>query len=202
MVILTNQLELGRCPHCNVDKPSLNSNWQIETRSHSGQNHRHWRVYIYSRCGGLVTAASAAPAGQVTEIYPPANEIDGTIPNPAREYLTQAMSSLHASAGAVMLAASAVDAMLKEKGYKDGSLYRRINEAAAANLITNDMAIWAHEVRLEANDQRHADESSAIPNENDARRCVEFAVALGTILFVLPARVQRGIADATRRDGT
>ena len=34
-----------------------------------------------------------------------------------------------------MLAASAVDAMLKEKGYIDGSLYARINKAAEEHLI-------------------------------------------------------------------
>ena len=51
-----------------------------------------------------------------------------------------------------MLAASAVDSMLKEKGYKDGSLYKRIEQAAGDHLITAEMASWAHEVRLDAND--------------------------------------------------
>ena len=64
-----------------------------------------------------------------------------------------------------MLAASAVDAMLKVKGYKDGSLYQRIKDAAAGHIITADMATWAHQVRLDANDQRHADESASIPNQ-------------------------------------
>jgi len=92
-----------------------------------------------------------------------------------------------------MLAASSVDAMLKAKGYTDGSLYSRIDQAAKDNLITKDMAAWAHEIRLEANGQRHADAGAALPTGNDAVRVIEFAEALGQFLFVLPARINRGL---------
>jgi hypothetical protein len=43
-------------------------------------------------------------------------DVDPAIPNVAGAYLQQALQSLQAPAGAVMLAASAIDAMLKEKG--------------------------------------------------------------------------------------
>jgi hypothetical protein len=39
-----------------------------------------------------------------------------------------------------MLSASAVDAMLKVKGYKSGSLYSRIDKAAEDHMITSEMA--------------------------------------------------------------
>jgi len=95
-----------------------------------------------------------------------------------------------------MLAASSVDSMLKLKGYKEGSLYARIEQAAKDHLITADMAKWAHDVRLDANDQRHADDNAPLPTFEDAKRCVDFAQALAQFIFVLPARVQRGIAEA------
>ncbi len=91
-----------------------------------------------------------------------------------------------------MLAASSIDAMLKEKGYKDGSLYDRIKQAAKDHLITEEMAVWAHDVRLDANDQRHADDQASLPDEEDASKCIEFAQALAEFLFALPARVERG----------
>src|SRR5207249_7822249 len=97
----------------------------------------------------------------------------------------------------VMLAASAVDAMLKSKGYKDGSLNARINQAVKDHLITEDMGKWAHDVRLDANDQRHVDEESDLPSEADAKRVVEFTKSPALFLFVLPAMVTRGIKDAT-----
>jgi hypothetical protein len=123
---------------------------------------------------------------------------DPAIPERAREYLRQAADSVQAPAGAVILAASAVDAMLKAKGYRDGSLYRRIDGAAADHVITFDMARWAHAVRLDANDQRHADDSGPLPNVADANRALTFAFALAQFMFVLPAMVETGIREAAQ----
>jgi len=94
-----------------------------------------------------------------------------------------------------MLTASAVDAMLKAKGYSEGSLYIRIDKASKDHLITEEMAKWAHAVRLDANDQRHADEGSELPTEADAKRSIDFATSLAMFLFTLPARVSKGLAQ-------
>ena len=96
-----------------------------------------------------------------------------------------------------MLAASSIDAMLKAKGLIDGTLYTRIDNAAAAHTITPDMALWAHAVRLDANDERHADEFARLPTMADAKKTVEFAISLAQLMFVLPSRVTRGIASAS-----
>jgi len=193
---LTAQLEINQCPHCGVNSPNLNTTHIMETESRVGKMKRIWHVYVCQRCGGVVVAASETSNGEVIEIHPMIAEIDDSIPNPAKEYLSQAAGSIHAPVGAIMLAASAVDAMLKKKNYKEGSLYNRIDEAAKDNLITEDMARWAHDVRLDANDQRHADEAAPLPTESDARKCVDFALAFAQFLFALPARVQRGLAKA------
>ncbi|MDD5031601.1 MAG: DUF4145 domain-containing protein [Patescibacteria group bacterium] len=198
MLRLVNQLDLGRCPHCNVDSPNLFVVAQINTNAHSGGNLKYWKVYKCIRCGGLVTSSSKDPDGQVLEIFPNSTKIEDTIPEKAKNYLSQALNSLHAPAGSVMLSASAVDAMLKEKNYKEGSLYSRINKAAKDHLITDDMSKWAHEIRLDANDQRHADEEVPIPNETDAKRCLDFALALADFLFVLPSRVSRGLEESNK----
>lgn len=95
-----------------------------------------------------------------------------------------------------MLSASSVDAMLQIKGYKDGTLFARIQKAIDDHLITPEMGQWAHEVRLDANDQRHADAGSALPSTEDAQRAIDFVQALAQFLFVLPGRIQKGIASA------
>ena len=187
-------LNLGRCPHCNVDTPRLDNIFQCDTNNYTNSDHRFWRIY---RCGGVVTAAARNWDQSTIEIYPTPLDVESSIPERARAYLEQAISSLSSPSGAVMLAASGVDAMLKAKGYKDGSLYARIDKAASNHIITEEMAKWAHEVRLDANDQRHADEESPLPSVDDARRAVDFAIALGQFLFVLPARIQRGIQEAS-----
>jgi DNA-directed RNA polymerase subunit RPC12/RpoP len=196
MPSLYNKLELVRCPHCAVAKPNLTSHSAFETRSHTGGNQRQWAVYVCSTCGGVVTASARGVGQDVHEVFPQPESVDEAIPPTAHCYLTQALQSLHAPAGAVMLAASAVDSMLKSKNYKTGSLYSRIEQASKDHVITDDMAKWAHQVRLDANDQRHTDEVAPLPNIEDAKRCIAFAKALGEFIFVLPSRVLRGLAES------
>lgn len=192
---LNNQLELEKCPHCSVDTPSLLLQWTTNTTTHSGANQRYWAIYRCNRCGGLVTVASDRADRYLTEIYPFTNKVNEVIPAKVKNYLNQALNSLHAPAGAVMLAASAVDAMLKTKNYTEGSLYDRIEKAVDDHLITDDMAKWAHQVRLDANDQRHSDDEIVLLTDQDAKRSIDFALALAEILFVLPSRVTRGLKE-------
>jgi hypothetical protein len=190
---LAKNLILNRCPHCSVANPFLNSLHHFETTDHQGRNQRRWRIYGCGSCGGVVSAWGSNFDQPVGGYFPTSPDIDAEIPDRPRTFLQQAQESLHAPAGAVMLCASGVDAMLKIKGYTEGSLYSRIEKAAADHLITPDMAAWAHEVRLDANDQRHADQAVALPNQQDAIRVLDFANALAEFLFVLPSRVQRGL---------
>ncbi len=80
-----------------------------------------------------------------------------------------------------------------DSAYSSGSLYGRIERAVADNLITSELAKWAHDVRLDANDERHADESAIMPTEDDANRTIDFVAAFAEYLFVLPAKVKRGM---------
>jgi hypothetical protein len=58
------------------------------------------------------------------------------------------------------------------------------------------MGKWAHQVRLEANDVRHADPANPHLTADQAKQAVEFAAALGEFLLVLSARVTRGLKAA------
>jgi len=192
-MIQKNNLELDRCPHCSIATPLLGRISGNETTDHGGGNKRFWSTYKCASCGGLVLVSSPNDMNhQITDIWPAPKVVSEEVPSRAREFLTQAISSLHAPAGAVMLTGSSVDAMLKDKGLREGSLYARIDAAAAAHLITAEMAAWAHDIRLDANDQRHADEGAPLPDAANAAKAIEFATALAQFLYVLPARVERG----------
>mgnify|MGYP001087465018 CR=1 FL=1 len=200
MAELQNHLTLKRCPHCRVDNPNITQQTRFTTNSFDNTHLRYWGIYKCNRCGGVITGASNYETGYVKEIYPDEIEVDDCLPEKAKAFLDQAIDSLHAPSGAIMLAASSIDAMLKDKGYKKGSLYSRINKATEDHLITEGMAKWAHEVRLGANDERHADEEAALPDGNEAKLTVDFALALAEFLFVLPSRVERGIKNATESE--
>jgi hypothetical protein len=195
--LVRDYLELERCPHCSVHKPNLKVQQYVQPNV--GPPRWLWGVYVCQGCGFLVVAGGPqrpdAPTAAVL-VIPELSEIDSAVPEPAKRYLYQAREALHAPDGATMLAASAVDALLKAKGYAEGWLYDRINRAAAEHVITEDMAAWAHHVRLEANDPRHADKLRPHATDAEARQTVEFAEALAQFLFVLPARVARGVKAA------
>jgi hypothetical protein len=93
-----------------------------------------WHTYSCSTCGGVTLAMTPTNVSDIRKMWPEMASVSESVPERAREFLTQAIGSLHAPAGAVMLAASSVDAMLKEKGLKTGNLFSRIDEAAKNHL--------------------------------------------------------------------
>jgi hypothetical protein len=133
-------------------------------------------------------------------VLPDVQEDLDDLPNSAANFMRQAVESLAVPDGAVMLAGSAVDSMLKAKGLTDGSVYSRINKAVEEHLLTPAMGEWAHTVRLSSNNPRHADVDDPHATVEQARAVVDFARALGQFLFVLPARIARGKEAATKAD--
>jgi hypothetical protein len=132
--------------------------------------------------------------------FPDAKIAHEDIPEPARSFLQQAFETLRAPDAAAVMAGSAIDAMLKKYGLIEGSLYARIDEALQKNLLTEGMAKWAHSVRLGSNRPRHADEKRPHVSPDEAKQSVEFAEALGNFLFVLTARIDRGIKAAEQAE--
>ncbi len=186
-------LPLDRCPHCNINKPQLSKfgNLGITDNFH-GSNKRLWCIYKCHSCGGCVMVCSPENSSHNVKLYPGSIRAKKEIPERARYYLDQAIETKHSPSASIVMSAASIDAMLKLKGYENGSLYSRIDQAASDHLITDEMKEWAHDIRLDANDERHADINSVLPAEKDSMRCIDFAQALGEILFVLPERVKRG----------
>jgi hypothetical protein len=200
-----NQVQLNgldRCPHCGVASPQLPKKWFPEHAMPRGDGHplNRWAAYACTNCGGVVLAKGKPGDlhvnAEIEEIIPAPRTAHEDLPERARIYLQQAYNTLHAPDAAAMVAGSAVDAMLKHLGYKDGSLYARIDEAKANGILTAGMAAWAHSVRLGSNNPRHADDNDPHTTSDQAKQAVEFAEGLGYFLFVLTAKIERGISAA------
>jgi hypothetical protein len=191
---------LARCPHCNVANPNLMRVWgsQGKTVRRDGGLQKWWGAFGCASCGSIVVAKGDHAGAEfiIDEIFPRPKSAHEDVPEPARTFLQQAYDTLHAPDAAAVMAGSAVDAMLKAQGLVDGSVYQRIDQALAKNILTEGMAKWAHTVRLGANRPRHSDEKKPHVMPDEARQSVDFAEALGNFLFVLSARVNRGLKKA------
>lgn len=199
---------VARCPHCGVANPLLSMAWKsdfLNDPDPGAPYGRNWAAFVCSSCNGVVLARSKLGNQgtlQVENLYPEVPTVADELPPEAKRYLAQAIESLHSPDGAAMLAGSAVDRMWKEKGLEEGSVHVRIEQAVEQNIITRDMAEWAHEVRLGSNRPRHADSDRPHVSREEAAQSVEFARVLGHVLFVLPDRVARGREAVTRASGT
>ena len=202
---LVEQLHgVSRCPHCGIADPNLFRIYITKgllptTSDYPGSR---WALYVCATCGDCVSAkgyaGQDAERATVERIFPAPQYAHEDIPDVARNFLQQAYETLHAPDAAAVMAGSAVDAMLKEHGYVDGTVYHRIEKAVEDHLLTEAMGEWAHSVRLGSNRPRHADADNPHLSHDEAKQSVEFAEALGNFLFVLSAQIQRGINAATQ----
>ena len=205
---LTKVLQgVRRCPHCAKADPTLTAVWatdrDVGTPRGDGGKPQKWAAYLCGSCGSVVTACGAPgdaigslATPRVYKIFPSAPTVDDTLPPIAKRFLEQAMETLHAPDAAAVMAGSAVDAMLKEKGYEKGSLYDRIDKSVADGILTKAMGDWAHSVRLGSNRPRHADKDRPHVSPEEAARSVGFAKALGDFLFVLTAQIEEAVQHA------
>jgi len=67
---LEPNLNLDRCPHCDVKIPNLTTRWSMVTNNHAGKNRRLWHTYLCGWCGGIVTAVGNPDTAIVSDIYP------------------------------------------------------------------------------------------------------------------------------------
>jgi hypothetical protein len=196
--------DVGRCPHCQIASPRMNRVWSSDgpTERDDGGAPLYWGAFQCATCGGI--AALSAQTGSYgfvnLEMFPATKEAHRDIPDVARTFLQQAFNTQSSPDAATLMAASSIDAMLKWIGYQEGSLYSRIDVALADNVLTKGMADWAHAVRLDANSVRHADKAKPNATFDEAKQAVEFAEALGNFLFVLTAKIERGIEAANRAE--
>lgn len=209
MILATHLTGISNCPHCGVANPTLQNLWTSDKeipRGDGGETFK-WAVFTCTTCSFLVVASAklrsykGGNSWMIQEVYPEPKQAHEDIPQIARAFLQQAFDTLHAPDAAGVMAGSAVDAMLKERGYIEGSLYSRIDQALNDHVLTQGMADWAHSVRLGSNRPRHADADRPHLTPEEAEQSVEFAEALGDFLFVLTAQITRGIeAGASMAD--
>lgn len=195
---MAEYLDLGRCPWCNTATPTLEKVVFFKEKTPN----IHTCIFECSRCSQYIMGrfymgrSDKHRTQNLIKFFP--NDgftLHDNIPERARDYLEQAQDTIHSPDASIMVSASALDIMLQTIGRpkSEGSLSARIKKAAVEHQITQGMADWAHQVRILANESRHPGKDEESPTLEDAKQSLEFLMALADLLFVLPARVTKGI---------
>lgn len=195
--------DVDRCPYCGATRPTMLELWKEKIPvGPSDERFREWGAYKCQSCYSVVLTGSEVSADRQDDVHrvalmwPVLRKSSADLPDAAKKYLDQAFRCIHSPDGCAMLVGLAVDAMLKGRGLVKGSLCERINQAVEGSILTAEMSEWAHAVRLESNRPRHADTEDPHVSEDEARQVIQFAEALGEILFTLPSRVKAGLTKA------
>ena len=115
------ELALPRCPHCNIAVPRLGLAWTYVTPDQMLKA----GVYTCASCHMPILAVWRTSPTPM-QVHPATRQVSAELPERAADYLQQAMDSIGtAPSGAVMLAASAVDAMLAGQGAQGGHSLRQ-----------------------------------------------------------------------------
>ncbi len=193
---------LDRCPHCGTAQPTLPIVFPLtaveDGRRRQGRRDLigspRWHVAECTSCDAPVCCLGLIDAGgdgEISVVVPRGFVVAEAVPTSAARFIQQAYETLGSPEASVVMSASAVDAMLKDQGLKNGTLYERIGQAVDKGIITENMSAWAHLVRLEANNVRHPDETLPPATKDDSERSFEFAKAISEILYVLPSRMPK-----------
>ena len=185
--------DLRRCPFCRITRPAMVRVWTSDgpTDRSDGGKPRAWSAFMCTSCGSICSAEGFNDSNQasIRNVYPSDWSPSDRIPESASRYLQQAHDTLHAPDASVVMSASAIDSMLKSLDLSEGALHKRIEEAVSKGYLTKEMSRWAHNVRLNSNNPRHADIGKPHLTQEEAHNALAFGRAIAEILFVLPSRI-------------
>jgi uncharacterized protein DUF4145 len=112
-------------------------------------------------------------------------------PDAVQRFWTQAHESLKGENwdAAAVMARSALQFAMRDKGATKGNLYTEIEDLANKGTLHPLMKDWSHEVRELGNDSAHPDPNAQPTEAEDARDIVQFLDFLLTYLYDLPKHI-------------
>lgn len=198
MKILDKKFIINNCPHCQINNPNLGEVYHNTFQDSENKQRKTWYIFCCNNCYGLVTVETAINNSKnVIKYFPENDVISEDIPNPAKKYLEEAVKTVHSPSASILVGSRSLNEMLLAIGYEDKNLYNKLQQASEDRKITSEMESWAHEVRLNANEERHPKKYSTEATQEDAKNTIELLKAFAQYLFVLPAMIQKEIKKFT-----
>jgi hypothetical protein len=194
------------CPHCSAENSTFLFQHVYQVKK-GDRPSIFWMLFQCPRCSaGVVVKASMkkqqipfdAYKGDIRDLFhsvehfprrPFVDAPSGLPTDVQRLYLRAAQCFQRDDMdSASMMFRKTLEVALKEKfGDFPGNLYQHIQHLAQAHLLTDDLAQWAHEIRIDGNRGAHEAQE---PDWEDTRQLKEFLHVFLLYTFSLPALVE------------
>ena len=195
-------LETSRltCAFC-LEKGNFTLAYHTEKRKPNSSKKLNFDVYQCKNCMGyihVVWSAQEFPTGvdgmygfhalpkPIRKVVPSENW-----PAPIQRFWVQAHESIKVENwdAAAVMARSAVQFAMRDKGALKGKLHFEIEDLATKGVLHPLMKDWSHEVRVLAHDSAHPDLQDLPTEPQDARDAVQFLDFLLMYLYDLPKHI-------------
>ena len=216
---------VGKCPHCKIQKMThdlfgvgqgfnedgqhfISASFQCRncSKPHAAalaeNNAREDALYL--KDGSIEDSNIESLGWYVYETWPSSDDfkLSNAVPARIREIFSQAESNyfldMHQEASALMYR-KAIEAALLDLKISGRSLNEKIEALIAEKRLGQEVADWAHEVRLIGNEAAHQYEPPSKADVADLRGLTEILLRM---LFVIPSLIKRRreAAAALRKD--
>ncbi len=174
------------CPHCRTFARFTNiSQWAKNPQGGPTQ----LGLFTCDRCRGVITVA-IGEENELWDIYPASRSVPDHLPPELEQEFREAVSNLNRGAwkSALAMARATLQLVVRERQAEEKNLAEEIADLAQKHVIMPDMADWAKEVRLGGNLALHPKPGQSV-SEEEATEIIDFADALLTYLYSIPAEV-------------
>jgi hypothetical protein len=146
-------------------------------------------MFTCNHCRGVI-AVTIGDENELWDIYPATRSVPNHLPTELDQEFREAVSNLNRGAwkSALAMARATLQLAVRERQAQGDSLAEEIADLADKHVITPDMADWAKEVRLGGNLALHPKPGQPV-SEEEATEIIDFADALLTYLYTIPAQV-------------
>lgn len=175
------------CPHCLQESVAF-----YFSSAHNGVS-----FWVCGHCQkgvcaeSQVTGSAVLNFNQLITIYPkpkPATAPKFTPPSIANLYLeATTCQKTKTFTAAAIVARKTIEVAVNQLGGTGSNLLKKIDHLATEHLITQSLAVWAHEIRLIGNDAAHELEP---PTAEDVQQAIFFAEMFLTYAFTLPGMLE------------
>ena len=171
------------CPHCR----KYTSVSCAVYPSYPEEKRIEWKGWWMGVCNACQKPMLVSPGDSTVFPAPSPPPTDRGVPDPMRSDLDEAKRCFGVSAwrACAVMARRAIQVAARDRGARNATLEKEIEQLATEGIITRDLKEWADAVRWIGNDAAHPNGASV--GKDDAEDIMELAEQFLHALYVTPA---------------